>query len=82
MEESAAILLLKMLDPLLGIIEEKYRSRYRDEYINLQQEWDDEYNKDEDKQDFDLLDGIEQRIRLLCDTVADHIGKQNAKVPS
>jgi hypothetical protein len=71
--------LLKIIDSSLRLMELKESHKYKDEWLSLNQAYHDEVIKDEEHQDFSLLDRIEHRIKLLVCAIGNELGKQDTE---
>ena len=68
---------LKIIEATLGYMNLRESHKYKDEFISLRQAHYDESNKNEDDQDFAVMDRIEYRLKLLCVSVASDINKSD-----
>lgn len=79
--------MLNILGSALSIWDSKEKTKYQDKKIKLEEEYRNEYNKPihipgesgEGKRSDAVLDDIDFRVRLLCDTVGTAIGTKNPK---
>jgi hypothetical protein len=71
--------ILALAETGLKLWQQKDARKYLDQLIELKQDYYDEINKPIEQRDDARLDRIEFRIKLLCDSFAATIGRQDNK---